>query len=56
MCKGTTKLGVRCRRTVRRAYEIEPGNLYVPLTCHLHSEQEEAIRDKLDKQVNYMQA
>ncbi|MBT9132956.1 MAG: hypothetical protein DDT33_01487 [Firmicutes bacterium] len=38
-----------------RPYEIGPGNLYTPFTCHMHWDQEAEIKAKLmeeDKHVD----
>ena len=40
LCNGLTKKGKRCKRRRMPAYEIEPGNLYIPTVCNLHTEQE----------------
>ncbi|MHA1869051.1 MAG: hypothetical protein ACTSXD_13490 [Candidatus Heimdallarchaeaceae archaeon] len=47
MCKGRTKTGKRCKLPCRRPYLLETGELYIPLTCHLHKNQEKEIRKRL---------
>jgi len=47
LCRGITKKGKLCCRQAETAFEIEPGNLFVPLTCTLHTDQEESIRKEL---------
>jgi hypothetical protein len=51
LCKGTTKKGKRCKNFAREPFEIEPGHLYIPLTCNLHKDQEEEIRRVLDEKI-----
>lgn len=47
LCQAKNKKGVYCRSHVRRAYEKQPGDLFIPLTCPKHADQEEAIRKAL---------
>ncbi|MBT9161143.1 MAG: hypothetical protein DDT26_02444 [Dehalococcoidia bacterium] len=46
LCRGKTKQNRLCRRTAMRPYEIGPGNLYTPFTCHMHWDQDAEIRAK----------
>jgi hypothetical protein len=43
-CKGKNKNGSPCHLPTRRGFEISPGNLFVPLTCWRHQEQENKLR------------
>ncbi|MBT9161345.1 MAG: hypothetical protein DDT26_02650 [Dehalococcoidia bacterium] len=45
MCRGKTKQNRLCRRRAMRPYEIGPENLYYPVTCHLHWDQEIEIKE-----------
>jgi len=45
-CHAKTKNGKRCKLPARQAYEIKPGYLFIPLTCHKHKKQENKIRKK----------
>jgi len=47
LCRGRTKNGRRCRRYKRKAYEISPGDLFIPFTCYIHRNQENEIRKRL---------
>jgi len=43
-CCGLTKSGHRCKNHRRQPYEIELGNLYLPMTCWQHRGQEVKLR------------
>jgi hypothetical protein len=40
-CWGKKKDGTRCKLPAQKAYEIAPGNLFIPKMCWRHADQEE---------------
>lgn len=49
LCRAKKKNGFYCNNYIRKPYEIEPGNLFIPLTCWRHKNQEKELRKKLIK-------
>lgn len=43
-CRGLKKNGTKCNNYASKPYEVEPGNLFIPLTCYLHRNQENKLR------------
>lgn len=43
-CWGKKKDGQPCKNYARKGYEISPGNLFIPMTCFRHIDQEEDLR------------
>lgn len=46
-CRGKKKDGSRCKNPIRSGYIKETGEVFVPLTCSKHADQEDAIRREL---------
>ena len=46
-CKGQNNDGSRCKNPIRRGHIKETGEIFVPLTCSKHINQEEEIRREL---------
>jgi hypothetical protein len=44
-CKAICKNGEQCKNYPRRPFEIEKGNLYIPMTCWRHENQEKQLRE-----------
>jgi len=36
----------RCQNNCRKSFEIEKGNLFIPITCQKHQQFEEELRKK----------
>lgn len=47
LCNGFKKNGERCNKPMMKGYEIEPGNLFIPLTCVLHLDQYKKVKKGL---------
>ena len=43
-CRGTKADGTRCRHYCSVPYEVRPGELYLPMTCWQHRDQEEKLQ------------
>jgi len=46
LCQAKKKDGSRCNNFTRKPYEIEHGNLFIPLTCWRHRDQERELRKR----------